>query len=179
MTAMTKNQRCSKQTEVQYAQYARYFFANLQTELKPDLHPRHKNAGFEPCTFSLLSRQHSNPNDLHANPHTHNASCHHHLGSTWFKGVWQPGTVAFHVFHVHILKLRYRQRLREHTRQSAHRRWTPVTSSLLLSVQCTSLCFTVVSLSCHISYLSNIVSLFLSRLSFSFSFDLFHVAPCS
>lgn len=90
MTAISKEPKMFKANRStkgpKYAQYARCFFCRVP-ELKPDLHPRHKNAGFEPCTFSLLSRQHSNPNDLHANPHTHNASCHHHLGSTWFKGV--------------------------------------------------------------------------------------------
>lgn len=88
------------------------FFCRVP-ELKPDLHPRHKNAGFEPCTFSLLSRQHSNPNDLHANPHTHNASCHHHLGA-----FDNPRCISC----AHLKKMRCRQRLREHTKQSAHRR---------------------------------------------------------
>lgn len=169
MTAISKNQRCSKQTEVQKGQnmpnMQDVFSAEFQSSNLTCIHgTKMQDLNHAHSRFFLASTA-TQMTFMRIHTPTMPAAI-----ITWVR------LTTLDVFHVHILKkLRCRQRLREHTKQSVctptldachvwHRTYT-VYCALLLSVHCllhcTSLlfhcCFTVMSYglsSIIVSYLS-------------------------
>lgn len=116
MTAISKNQRCSKQTEVQKGQnmpnMQDVFSAEFQSSNLTCIHgTKMQDLNHAHSRFFLASTA-TQMTFMRIHTPTMPAAI-----ITWVR------LTTLDVFHVHILKkLRCRQRLREHTKQSAHRR---------------------------------------------------------